>query len=157
MIPIAKVYAMMTMSRGRDTAFQNFKLPLTPTDANTAAHDVGDGDAELNVCIGYQQKKDVNTNLAYINSKSPCVIISVSVLRACGLKVSWTIMDYQYFFFKYAEFWTSIFVVSFLCCCQIIRIHCTFQLPFFSLTLIIDVDTHLWQETVVNLVSGVEL
>ena len=84
MIPIAKIYAMMAMNRAHDSSFQSFKLPLTPTDVNAGTHD---HDAKLNVSVSYQQRKNIDTNFELIESKGACVCISVSVLRACGLKV----------------------------------------------------------------------
>ena len=84
MIPTAKIYALMTMSRGSETSLKNFALSLFPVNANTT---VLNEDSQLNVSISYQQKKNIMSSTELSESRSPCVCISVSILRACGLMV----------------------------------------------------------------------
>ena len=83
-MPLAKIYAMMAMSKDNDSAFQAFKLPLSPIERPSDMHDEY---AKLSVGISYQQKVHNKSSIDLIESKSPCVCIAVSVLRACGLKV----------------------------------------------------------------------
>ena len=85
-IPLAKLRAMVTMAKYKDSSFQSFKLPLSPV--NIPSDEVIDNDdAALNVTINYQQRQIFPQSIASIESKSPCICLSVSILRACGLKV----------------------------------------------------------------------
>ena len=83
-IPMAKIYAMITMRQERDVSIQSFKLPLTPANVPDNG-DISHSKATLNVGISYQQSSTQKVGL--MESKGPCVCISVSILRACGLKV----------------------------------------------------------------------
>eukprot|EP00795_Rhopilema_esculentum_P000227 gene227-9865_t len=82
-IPMAKIYAMITMRQEKDVSIQSFKLPLTPVNIPDNG-DISHSKATLNVGISYQQSSTQKVGL--MDSKGPCVCISVSILRACGLK-----------------------------------------------------------------------
>ena len=85
MIPVAKIYAMMAMSRTKDSSFQTFKLPLSPIDSSSTG--IYSEDAKLNISISYQQRRHIASSIELYESKSLCSCISVGILRACGLKV----------------------------------------------------------------------
>eukprot|EP00794_Sanderia_malayensis_P007365 gene7365-8185_t len=83
-IQVAKLCAMVAMHQRNEPSFQSFQLPLQPV--NKLLDDTSNG-AFLSVNISYQ-KTFVADNLEpkFTETRNPSVCISVSILRACGLK-----------------------------------------------------------------------
>ena len=77
---------MVTMAKYKDSSFQSFKLPLSPVNI-PSDESIDNDEAVLNVTVNYQQRQISLQDVGAVLSKTPCVCLSVSILRACGLKV----------------------------------------------------------------------
>ena len=77
---------MVTMAKYKDSSFQSFKLPLSPVNI-PSDESIDNDEAVLNVTVNYQQRQISLQDVGAVESKNPFVCLSVSILRACGLKV----------------------------------------------------------------------